>query len=223
MTLKIILKGGEGSGHHGHAGRPGSRGGSVSGSAAMSIRTGKAAAERKAAKRAGSKKSVANLKVDSMTSAQKKTIEDAVIKVGEDRFGGADSGFIWDGDPKFADYGPKQAIALMNEMGVWEDAVLNAQDAGETISEGMEMGSAFGYTLSVDMTSGKSTSLGEIMPVAKMNKFYNDNPGKVLVTYETVSNVINVMHPGVVTQDVIDDVLKNTDAIANSYWEQAEG
>jgi hypothetical protein len=50
MTLKIILKGGPGSGHHGHAGRPGQRGGSVSGSVAMSLRTGKAAAERKAKK-----------------------------------------------------------------------------------------------------------------------------------------------------------------------------
>ena len=44
-----IEKGGPGSGHWGHAGRPGQRGGSVSGSIAMSIRTGRTARERQAA------------------------------------------------------------------------------------------------------------------------------------------------------------------------------
>jgi hypothetical protein len=44
---KLILKGGPGSGHHGHAGRPGHRGGSASGSVAASLRTGRAAAERR--------------------------------------------------------------------------------------------------------------------------------------------------------------------------------
>ena len=42
-------KGGPGSGHWGHAGRPGKRGGSVPGSVAVSIRTGKTARERQAA------------------------------------------------------------------------------------------------------------------------------------------------------------------------------
>ena len=46
MKLVISLKGGSGSGHHGHAGRPGKRGGSLSGSIAVSIRTGRAAAIR---------------------------------------------------------------------------------------------------------------------------------------------------------------------------------
>ncbi len=36
MTLKIILKGGPGSGHHGHGGRPGKRGGSTAGTGGMS-------------------------------------------------------------------------------------------------------------------------------------------------------------------------------------------
>lgn len=49
-----LEKGGPGSGHWGHAGRPGSRGGSVSGATAMSIRTGRTARERQAAaKKAG--------------------------------------------------------------------------------------------------------------------------------------------------------------------------
>lgn len=39
-------KGGPGSGHYGHAGRPGKRGGSVPGNVAVSIRTGRTAAER---------------------------------------------------------------------------------------------------------------------------------------------------------------------------------
>jgi hypothetical protein len=47
MTLKIVLKGGPGSGHHGHAGRPGQRGGSVSGSVAMSLRTGMVASTKR--------------------------------------------------------------------------------------------------------------------------------------------------------------------------------
>ncbi len=42
-------KGGPGSGHYGHAGRPGKRGGSVPGNVAVSIRTGKYAANRQAA------------------------------------------------------------------------------------------------------------------------------------------------------------------------------
>jgi hypothetical protein len=50
MPTKVSLKGGPGSGHHGHAGRPGQRGGSVSGGVAMSLRTGKAATGRKANK-----------------------------------------------------------------------------------------------------------------------------------------------------------------------------
>ena len=45
-------KGGPGSGHWGHAGRPGQRGGSVPGSVAVSIRTGRTARERQAAARA---------------------------------------------------------------------------------------------------------------------------------------------------------------------------
>jgi hypothetical protein len=44
-----LEKGGPGSGHWGHAGRPGNRGGSVSGSVAVSIRTGRTARERQAA------------------------------------------------------------------------------------------------------------------------------------------------------------------------------
>ena len=40
-------KGGPGSGHWGHAGRPGERGGSVSGSVAMSVRTGATATQRR--------------------------------------------------------------------------------------------------------------------------------------------------------------------------------
>ena len=48
-----IEKGGPGSGHWGHAGRPGQVGGSVSGSIAISIRTGRTARERQAAARAG--------------------------------------------------------------------------------------------------------------------------------------------------------------------------
>ena len=39
-------KGGPGSGHYGHAGRPGQRGGSLPGSVAVSVRTGRTAAER---------------------------------------------------------------------------------------------------------------------------------------------------------------------------------
>ena len=45
-------KGGPGSGHWGHAGRPGKVGGSVSGSVAVSIRTGQTARERQATARA---------------------------------------------------------------------------------------------------------------------------------------------------------------------------
>jgi len=44
---KSIEKGGPGSGHWGHAGRQGKRGGSVSGQTAMSLRTGRAAAQRR--------------------------------------------------------------------------------------------------------------------------------------------------------------------------------
>ncbi|HUW08998.1 MAG TPA: hypothetical protein VM537_04675 [Anaerolineae bacterium] len=46
-------KGGPGSGHFGHAGRPGKRGGSVSGSVAVSVATGRTAAERQQAAAGG--------------------------------------------------------------------------------------------------------------------------------------------------------------------------
>ena len=45
----VRIKGGDGSGHYGHAGRPGRVGGSVPASVAMSLRTGATAAERQAA------------------------------------------------------------------------------------------------------------------------------------------------------------------------------
>jgi len=51
LTIEPGRKGGPGSGHWGHAGRPGKVGGSVSGSVAMSIRTGRTARERQAAAR----------------------------------------------------------------------------------------------------------------------------------------------------------------------------
>jgi len=46
MTLHVEEKGGAGSGHLGHAGRPGKHGGSVPGSIALSVRTGRTAASR---------------------------------------------------------------------------------------------------------------------------------------------------------------------------------
>jgi len=46
-------KGGPGSGHFGHAGRPGKRGGSVSGSVAVSVATGRTARERQQAAAGG--------------------------------------------------------------------------------------------------------------------------------------------------------------------------
>ena len=48
-SIELDEKGGPGSGHYGHAGRPGQVGGSVSGSVAMSIRTGRTASARQAA------------------------------------------------------------------------------------------------------------------------------------------------------------------------------
>lgn len=50
MITKVVLKGGPDSGHHGHAGRPGSVGGSVAGSVAVSLRTGRAAAAKRGIK-----------------------------------------------------------------------------------------------------------------------------------------------------------------------------
>ncbi|MCK9600148.1 MAG: hypothetical protein M0R06_13980, partial [Sphaerochaeta sp.] len=47
ILKSLRLKGGPGSGHHGHAGRPGKHGGSLPGDVAMSIRTGLAGTERK--------------------------------------------------------------------------------------------------------------------------------------------------------------------------------
>ena len=49
-------KGGPGSGHHGHAGRPGKRGGSVPGNVAVSVRTGRAASERQGSASGGGEK-----------------------------------------------------------------------------------------------------------------------------------------------------------------------
>ena len=51
LTIEPRRKGGPGSGHWGHAGRPGQVGGSVSGSVAMSVRTGRTARERQQAAR----------------------------------------------------------------------------------------------------------------------------------------------------------------------------
>jgi len=53
LTIKPGRKGGRGSGHWGHAGRPGQVGGSVSGSVAMSVRTGRTARERQQEAAAG--------------------------------------------------------------------------------------------------------------------------------------------------------------------------
>ena len=56
MNLVVRLKGGKGSGHHGHAGRPGKHGGSLPSGVAVSIRTGRAAAVRAGWKPDGKKK-----------------------------------------------------------------------------------------------------------------------------------------------------------------------
>ena len=51
--LFVILKGGPGSGHWGHAGRPGDRGGSAPKSSGMSLRTGRDASRRQQAAKTG--------------------------------------------------------------------------------------------------------------------------------------------------------------------------
>ena len=171
----IQLKGGPGSGHEGHAGRPGKVGGSLPDDVAF------------------------HGTIESYVKSNANVIISRVYDEGEKAYSDSGSGFLWeDRDPFVKVVYPSFQFAVMDYGGILEDMPqIMEEDNIPSFYELRMMGDDFGYAISIDMNSGKSKFMYDsfLYSWKDINEFYDNNPNKILVHYSTIDHGITVWKP----------------------------
>lgn len=178
MKLTIRLKGGPGSGHKGHAGRPGKHGGSLPGKGGVPTpKKGVSVID------AGGKP--AHKVAEEIVSTHMDTIEREALRLGEELWGESSTGFIH--QPKGNNYvdvhNPAKRVKLMgtsDEEGLLDPDMEYIFQYDQQTGKGSLLGSESGLHADMNITS------------LHVKQYYKRNPDKLLVSYHGDEGLVTV-------------------------------
>jgi len=178
VKFQLKYKGGPGSGHRGHSGRPGKRGGSVAGTDGGGLQV------------VGMGGKPAHIFAEQVVSAQREELEKEALRVGEELWGESSTGLIHQplGDNKVDAESPSERVELFY---LPDDEVLTFPDDGEYMF-GYNPSTGKGYIL--DESKGGIDADTELWGEG-ITEFYKVNPNMLLVSYGGGDGRVTVWKP----------------------------